>query len=148
MGAAPYNFRSGFNAGISFCEDTRPESYPREVLRAAIAEGKRIRKYYFGNLYALTDITTSPKDWCVAQYHRPAERDGMVVAFRRHLSAYTGLVCALSEIDPDANYEVIVSRGYEPSPGKTMKGAELSRIEFEIDEAPGSMLFEYRILEE
>ena len=48
---------------------------PREMLKAAIAEGKRIRKYYFGNLYALTDLTTSPKDWCVLQYHRQ-ERKG------------------------------------------------------------------------
>ena len=28
MGADPYCFRSGFNGGISFCEDTRPQTYP------------------------------------------------------------------------------------------------------------------------
>jgi alpha-galactosidase len=147
MGADPYNFRSGFNAGISFCEDTRPESYPRELLRAAIAEGKRIRKYYFGNLYALTDITTSPKDWCVLQYHRPDERDGMVVAFRRHLSPYTGFTCALNEIDPEADYEVTISLGYTPNPSQTMKGDELRAVVLDIDELPGSILLEYRLLE-
>ena len=146
MGADPYNFRSGFNAGISFCEDTRPEAYPREMLRAAIAEGKRIRKYYFGNLYALTDITTSPKDWCVLQYHRPAEGDGMVVAFRRHQSPYTGFTCALREIDADANYDVIVSPGFATTPSKTMKGADLRAVVLSIDEAPDSVLLEYRPL--
>lgn len=148
MGAGPYDFRSGFNGGISFCEDTRPEAYPREMLRAAIAEGKRIRKYYFGNLYSLTDVTTNPKDWQVRQYHRPAESDGMVVAFRRHQSPYTGFACALSEIDAEANYEVIVSPGYTTGPSKTMKGADLRTVVLSIDETPGSVLLEYRLLPE
>jgi alpha-galactosidase len=146
MGADPYDFRSGFNAGISFCEDTRPEAYPREMLRDAIAEGKRIRKYYFGNLYALTDVTTSPKDWCVLQYHRPAEGDGMIVAFRRHQSPYTGFTCALREIDADANYEVTESISYTPAASKTMTGADLRAVVLNIAEAPGSVLLEYRPL--
>ncbi len=143
MGADPYNFRSGFNGGISFCEDTRPESYPRDLLRAAIAEGKRIRKYYFGNQYALTDITTSPKDWCVLQYHRPAEGDGMVMAFRRHQSPYTGFACALHEIDENADYAVTLSPGYTPNPTVTMKGACLRAVTLNIDKAPDATLLEY-----
>jgi alpha-galactosidase len=146
MGADPYNFRSGFNGGISFCEDTRPETYPRDLLRAAIAEGKRIRKYYFGNQYALTDITTSPKDWCVLQYHRPAEGDGMVMAFRRHQSPYTGFTCALNEINPETDYEVTLSPGYTPNPPKTMHGAELRQLVLGMDKAPDSVLLEYRPL--
>jgi alpha-galactosidase len=144
MGADPYHFRSGFNAGISFCEDTRPADYPRELLRAAIVEGKRIRKYYFGNLYALPPVTTSAQDWCVLQYHRPAESDGMVIAFRRHESAVNGFSCALNEIDPEANYEVISSPGYTPESAYTVKGAGLKEALLKIDDAPGSLLLEYR----
>ncbi len=144
MGADPYSFRSGFNGGISFCEDTRPESYPRDTLRAAIAEGKRIRKYYFGNQYALTEITTSPRDWCVLQYHRPNEGDGMVVGFRRHQSPFTGFACALHEIDADASYDVTISPGYTPNPNTTINGADLQVIELNIPETPGSVLLEYR----
>ncbi len=147
MGADPYNFRSGFNGGISFCEDTRPESYPRDLLRAAVAEGKRIRKYYFGNQYALADITTNPKDWCVLQYHRPVAGDGMVVAFRRHQSPYTGFACALKEIDPAGDYETTFSPGYSPAPAKTMKGEELRTIVLNIDKAPDAVLLEYRLLQ-
>ncbi len=146
MGADPYNFRSGFNGGISFCEDTRPETYPRDMLRAAIAEGKRIRKYYFGNQYALTDITTNPKDWCVLQYHRPVEGDGMVMAFRRHQSPYTGFTCALKEIDPGASYEVILSPGYASTPAKTLTGSDLRAVVLSMDKAPDSLLLEYRPL--
>ena len=146
MGADPYDSRSGFNAGISFCEDTRPEAYPRATLSAAIIEGKRIRKYYFGNLYALTNITTDPKDWQVRQYHRPAEGDGMVLAFRRHQSPYLGFQCSLKEINPEADYEVVLSPGYTSQPAKTMKGEELRTVILNIDEVPGSVLLEYRVI--
>lgn len=143
MGADPYNFRSGFNGGISFCEDVRPETYPREQLRDAVLEGKRIRKYYFGHQYALTDITTDPKDWCVLQYHREAEGDGMVMAFRRPMSPYTGYACRLREIEDDADYDVTLSPGYIRGAVTPMKGAALRSIALTIDTAPGSVLLEY-----
>ena len=143
MGADPYDFRSGFNGGISFCEDTRPEGYPRDLLRAAIAEGKRIRKYYFGNLYALSEITTDPKAWCVLQYHRADEGDGMVVAFRRQQSVDVEFTCALHEIDAERDYLVAESTGYTPSPARTMKGGALRSLLLHVDEQPGSLLVEY-----
>lgn len=147
MGADPYCFRSGFNGGISFCEDTRPDTYPRETLRAAIAEGKRIRKYYFGNMYALTELTTSPRDWCVLQYHRPAEGDGMLLAFRRHQSPYTGVSCKLREIDPEADYELTFSKDYTPVPPRCLtRGSDLQDSVWNISEAPGSILLEYRLV--
>ena len=36
MGAAPYLFRSGFNAGIAFAEDVRPKGYPRDLDRKSV----------------------------------------------------------------------------------------------------------------
>jgi alpha-galactosidase len=147
MGATPYLFRSGFNAGIAFAEDCRPKDYPRDLLKRAIAEGKRLRKYYFGNFYPLSDVTLNPKDWCVMQYHRPAEADGMVVAFRRHQSPYGCFVCALHEVDVAADYEVTLSRCYEPNTPVRMKGAQLRSLKVEIDEEPGSLVVEYKRVE-
>ena len=146
MGATPYWFRSGFNAGISFCEDCRPDDYPRELLKQAIAEAKRLRRYYFGNFYPLSDITTSAKDWCVMQYHRPAEQDGMIVAFRRHQSPYASFVCEPHEIDPAAKYAVAQSHGYQPGEAVIVAGSELQRLKAEIDDRPGSVVVEYRRL--
>ncbi len=146
MGAKPYCFRSGFNAGTSFCEDCRPEGYPRDLLRAAIAEGKRLRKYFSGDLYPLSEVTVSAKDWSVLQYHRPAEQDGMVLAFRRHASPYASYDCELYAIDPAARYEVTVSQGYEPAAPKRVRGAVLRHLEAEIGERPGSVVIEYRRL--
>ena len=78
------------------------------------------------------------------QYHRPAEADGMVVAFRRHQSPYGSFVCALQEVDPAVEYDVILSRNYTPSAAVRMKGAQLRNLKVEIDEAPGSLVVEYK----
>lgn len=144
MGVTPYLFRSGFNAGIAFGEDCRPPDYPRELLKKAIAEGKRLRKYCFGDLYSITEVTTGPKDWCALQYHRPVEQDGMVVAFRRPESPYYGLCADLRAIEPGAEYDVVRSVGYEPSTPTRVRGSELQRVRLEILDRPGSVVLEYK----
>jgi alpha-galactosidase len=147
MGATPYWFRSGFNGGISFCEDVRPDDYPWDLLKQAIREGKRIRKYYSGNFYPLTKVTLDTTAWCVNQYHRTAEKDGLIVAFRRPQSQKSDFaLSSLREIDPKAHYKVIRYQSYEPSPAEVMTGAELLRSQAEINEKPGSVLIEYAII--
>ncbi|MBI2298618.1 MAG: alpha-galactosidase [Armatimonadetes bacterium] len=144
MGVTPYQFRSGFNAGIAFCEDCRPAGYPKAMLKQAIAEGKRLRKYFAGDLYVLSEVTTSPRDWCVLQYHRPAEGDGMVMAYRRQASPYGSYCCELRGIDAAATYEVTTSPAYVPGKPVSMKGADLARLTVAIAERPGAVVVEYR----
>jgi len=144
MGATPYQFRSGFNAGIAFGEDVRSSAYPHDLLKQAVAEGKRIRKYFFGDFYPLTEVTTSPEDWCVLQYHRSAEQDGMVLAFRRHLSSYDNYDAALREVDPGSKYEVTFYSSYSPAKSVQMTGAELQHLKIEINDSPGSLVIEYK----
>jgi len=145
MGATPYLFRSGVNGrGIVFCDDVRPADYPRDLLKQAIAEAKRIRKYFFGNFYPLTPVTSSPGDWCVMQYHRPKEADGMVLAFRRHESPSPELACELHGIDAGACYEVGRSRTCRSRDSETVAGGAIGRLTLRIDDRPGSLLVEYR----
>lgn len=144
MGATPYLFRSGFNGGISFCEDVRPADYPRDLLKKAILEGKRIRKYYFGNFYPLTKVTVEPGDWCMTQYHLTGENNGMIMAFRRPQSKQAEFTLSgLREIDAKARYKVTGYVSYEPLPTRIMTGEELLRSKAEIIESPGSVLIEY-----
>jgi len=144
MGATPYLFRSGFNGGISFSQDVRPATYPRHLLAQGISEGKRLRKYFFGNFYPLNGVTTSPEEWCVLQYHRTAEQDGMVLAFRRNLSPYDSYASILNEIVPEAKYEVSFYPTYSLAKTVTMGGAELRHLKLEIPDSPGSLLVEYK----
>lgn len=145
MGTTPYLFRSGFNGGIDFAQDCRPADFPRAELREAIAEARRIRKYWSGDFHVLSDVNLDPAGWCVLQYHRPAEGDGVVVAFRRHRSPYASFDCELRGIDPAARYEVTRSETYEPSPPAAMEGERLRRLRIEVGDRPGSAIVEYRI---
>ena len=144
MGSTPYLFRSGFNAGIAFAEDCRPADYPRDQLRQAIDEGKRIRPYWFGDFYPLSEPTLDSSAWCVMQYHRPVESDGIVVCFRRERSPYASFDCQLRDIDPAADYEIQPFSGYQPASPVTIQGRELQNYRAVIDEKPGSVILEYR----
>jgi hypothetical protein len=144
VGTTPYLFRSGLNAGITFGEDTRPKDFPRETLKQAIVEAKRIRKFFFGNMYPLLDITIDPKAWHAVQYHRDEFDDGMVMVFRRHESPYMSMKCFLREIDPKAKYEVVKSSSFKQGRPVIMKGSSLAEISVSIKDMPGSMLVEYK----
>jgi alpha-galactosidase len=144
MGSSPYLFRSGMNAGISFGEDCRAAGYPREELKRAIAEAKRLRPYFFGNFYAITPVSVRPDDWCVLQYHRPDKTDGMVMAFRRDASNEAARVVHLREIDPAAEYEVTEASSYERPVTRRVKGTELGSLELRIPQKPGSLIVEYK----
>jgi alpha-galactosidase len=144
MGATPYLFRSGFNAGIAFAQDVRPKDYPRDLLKQGIAEGKRIRKYFLGDFYPLAEAGADARGWCIMQYHRSRQNDGMVMAFRRHESPDSIHECWLREITPAASYLVTQYHTYQPDRPATMKGAALQQLLLVIDECPGSVIVEYR----
>jgi alpha-galactosidase len=143
-GATPYMFRSGFNGGIALSDDCRPAGYPRDLLKKGIAEGKRIRKYYFGDFYPLLPVTTGNGDWCVLQYHLPAEEAGMILAFRRHESTASEMELNVRSIDPEGEYDVTLAHGYERSQSVRLKGSRLAHFRTEIRDRPGSVLIEYR----
>lgn len=89
-------------------------------------------------------MTTSPEDWCVLQYHRVAAQDGMVLAFRRHLSPHASYDGALKEIAPEAKYAVSFYPTYGPAKARTMAGSKLQHLKLEIADSPGSLVVEYK----
>lgn len=121
-----------------------PAGYPRDMLKAGISEAKRLRTYYFGDFYTLSEVTASPHDWCVTQYHRPEEGDGIIVAFRRHASPYASFICTAHDIDVAARYRVKHFTDYTGTRAKTMTGEELIHLRIDINDCPGSMIAEYQ----
>ncbi|NLX56426.1 MAG: hypothetical protein GXY58_15060 [Planctomycetaceae bacterium] len=144
MGTTPYLFRSGFNGGIAFAEDCRSQDFPREQLQLAIAEARQLRHFWLGDFYPLSTPTLDPAAWCVMQYHRPTNSDGIVVCFRREQSPYASFDCTLRGIDPDADYEVLERHDYHPSPPATIRGRQLQHYRVTIDSPPDSLILVYR----
>jgi len=85
MGATPYFFRSGFNAGIAFAQDVRAKDYPRELLKRGLRKGNACANITW-------EISIRYSRWALIArlvrdaVSRPEANDGMVVAFRRDQS--------------------------------------------------------------
>jgi len=144
MGTTPYLFRSGFNGGIAFAQDCRGTDFPRDQLRQAIAEGLELRPFWLGDFYPLSPPTLDPTAWCVWQFHRPDQSDGIVICFRREQSPYAGYDCQLRDIDPDCNYEVTERPDFQPLPPRTIAGTQLQNVRALIETRPGSLILHYR----
>jgi hypothetical protein len=77
------------------------------------------------------------------QYHRPAEGDGIITAFRRD-KAESEIAVSPREIDPSARYTVTWSYGYDAAEKRILRGAELAALRLHIDSLPGSVVVEYK----
>jgi len=107
-----------------------------------IAEFKTLRPYFYGDFYPLTEYSTSDEAWAAFQWNRPEERDGIVLAFRRHQAPQSSIAIVLHELVADGDYEVTFE-----DYGITLfkSGRELgSELSVKIPEAPGSLLIRYR----
>ncbi len=119
--------------------------YHPQQLRRAIVEAKRLRKYFAGDFYPLTEESSDERAWCILQYDRPEQGDGMVIAFRRPRSPYPAFVLEeLQGIDPAARYHVTWSTDYTPGKPQLLTGKQLQAARITIDQRPGSVVMEYR----
>ena len=80
-----YANRGIMSAGLVLMYDVRRPDFDAALTRRIIDEEKRISKFYYGDLYPLTPVTTDESDWMSYQCDRPDLREGMVMAFRRKL---------------------------------------------------------------
>jgi alpha-galactosidase len=107
-----------------------------------IAEFKALRPYFYGDFYPLTEYSTSDEAWAAFEWNRPEERDGIVLAFRRHQAPQSSIVVVLRGLEPEADYE-ITFEDYGITLFKS--GRELAGgLNIKIPEAPGSLLIKYR----
>jgi len=119
------------------------DDFPLDDVRAAIAEWRSIRPFFLGDFHLLLPLTVSYHDWCAWQLHRDDLQAGIAMFFRRHRSPFPKMEAALKRIDPDAEYNVSISPGWEESHEQRMSGRQLARIAISISEAPGSVLLRY-----
>ena len=96
-----------------------PSDFDGGILRRALTDGEtdwfkkvfdvaaRMRPFYMGDFYQLTDETGAGDDvWCAWQCNRPDLDGGFAIAFRRGAAADGTRVFELSGIDAKARYRV------------------------------------------
>ena len=140
-----YFFRSGLGAtAVMNWEVTGRNSESIPAMQKCIKDYKTLRPYYYGDYYPLTgtDNMTQDNVWLSYQLNRPAQGDGIIIAFRRKDCNEESLEVRLRGIDPKISYEltdvdknlVITKTGEE-----LLKGLTLS-----AKEKPGSLLIMYK----
>ena len=120
------------------------DDFPLAEAQAAIAEWKSIRPFFLGDFYLLLPLTVSYHDWCGWQSHRQDLQAGIAMFFRRHRSPFPIMEVALHDLDPEAEYQVSLSTGFQEAPRRRMSGQELAHLTLAIAEAPGSLLLRYQ----
>ncbi|MBE7031230.1 MAG: hypothetical protein E7409_07380 [Ruminococcaceae bacterium] len=83
-----------------FCATEKEISF----IQKYAAEYLRIRPYFSEDFYPLTKISDKDDTWCVMQYDRPSQNDGLLQVFRREQSPYETATFFLRAMDEAKNY--------------------------------------------
>jgi len=120
-----YECRSVVTAG-AICEwGYLDEGFPTTTAKAAVAESRANQRYWYGDFYPLTPVSTSDDAFVVHQYHRPDLDAGLLLAFRRSGCDYLGLIVAPAAIKPDLSYNIEFVDEARVSTTRKMSGKEL-----------------------
>lgn len=102
----PYNFRSGM--GGTFTLAVKYLDGPRvlDAARVLLGQYKSVRHLYEGDFHPLTPYSMQRDVWMAWQFHRADSDESLVQAFRRPDARDETLTVKLSDLKPNARYEV------------------------------------------
>jgi alpha-galactosidase len=138
-----YGFRSSMSTGMVTIWDLGNASYTQASLQAIQKDFKRLRPLYYGDYYPLTPNSNITTDtiWLAYQQNRPAEGDGIIMAFRRPDCTVEKITVKARGLEPAAVYSVLFE---DSGVKKELTGADLmTGILLETKEKPGSLLVSY-----
>ena len=140
-----YTFRSGLGGtAVMNWEVTGRNSESIAAIQKRIQDYKNIRPYFYADYYPLIQSLNNTGDnvWLAYQLNRPAEKDGIIIAFRRGECPDEKVEVKLQGLIPEADYELT-----DDDSGKKMviKGAGLAKgFTLSIPEKPGSLMISYK----
>lgn len=143
-----YRFRSVIAPGVVFSLDEGgnvrydEQTYPWDWHRKMLADVRRARPFWYGDLYPLTSCSPAPDAWIALQLHRPDLNAGLILAFRRAASPITAANFRLGGILPASDY---VFEDADSGATWTVSGEKLatSGLPFRIDTPRSSRLVFY-----
>jgi alpha-galactosidase len=137
-----YFFRSSIGGGAVVMGWELNASFNLPLAQADMAEFRVLRPYLLSDFYPLTEYSTADEAWAAFQWDRPEDKDGIILAFRRHRAAESSISIAPHGLDPAADYEV----SFEDYGITVFKsGRELAAgLKIKIPDPPGSLLIRYR----
>ncbi len=138
-----YEFRSGMTMGIACGFDFMRDDYDAAKAILATDELVRIRKYWLGDFYKITEPTCDETIWFAYQLHD--NNCGMAVVFRRRYCDTSEYNLLLNEIDLNSNYHVFVYDENYDCETMEYSGKELNcGLKLKSGEPFTSFLIEYK----
>lgn len=113
-------------------------------LKARCEEYLSLRKFFYGDMYPLTEISNKEDVWSAVQFDVPEDDEGIVEVFRRPRSPYVSACFFLGNIDEKSDYSFTSLSGEE----RIISGKVLAEDGFcvELAEHPRAEIFRYRKL--
>lgn len=105
-----YRFRSVIAPGVVFGMDEGgnmkydEKTYPWEWHRKMLADVRRAKPFWYGDMVPLTTCSAAPDAWLALQLHRPDQDAGVILAFRRAASPMTAAEFRLGGVLPTVDY--------------------------------------------
>lgn len=142
-----YSFRSSISSALIYNWKITNKNWSITEMQNCLKEFAEIRPYYYEDYYPLsgTDDLTRDNIWLAYQMHRPADDNGIVVAFRRPESEEKSIVVKLSGLNPDRRYAI---NDYDSDVVFSKTGKELmDGLVLDIQHPRGSLLIHYKPVE-
>jgi alpha-galactosidase len=141
---SPYHFRSNLSASMVINWDINSKEHSLPELRKYFQDFKRLRPFYYGDYYPLTNTGNMVSDsvWLAYQMNRPDSGDGILLAFRRKNCNEKSIIVNLRGINPKEIYELTD----EDSQIKISKSGEelIGGFVITTKDKPGSLLISYK----
>lgn len=129
-----------FSAKNEYCADETQI----EAIRKICEEYRRVREYFYSDIYPLTETVAGDDAWVAVQYNRPEKKDGMVQIFKRSKSPFTNAEFKLSGINEDKMYAFLDA---DNNSELIISGKKLMNLKIEIQEKRVAKIYFYREVE-
>jgi len=141
---SPYHFRSNMSASMVINWDINSKERTQPELQKYFTDFRRLRPYYYGDYYPLTNTEKMTNDsvWLAYQLNRPDKSDGIIMAFRRKYCNTETITVKLRGVGPTARYELFDEDSavrFTKTGEELLKGFTLS-----LKNKPGSLLISYK----
>ncbi|MBO7175937.1 MAG: hypothetical protein J6W14_01055, partial [Clostridia bacterium] len=145
-----YRMRSSYATSLSTTYSYSADEHFGETedqvvwLKDRCEEYLRVRPYFDGDIYHLTEPVRSETDWCGIQWDRPEVGDGMIQIFKRERCPYPEVILSLKKIDPSRRYRITDIDG----DSQEISGKELNEQGFRlrIEENRVAKIYFYEII--
>lgn len=139
-----YEFRSSATTGAIAQWDYLNPTFPRDQARAALAEARANRPFWYGDFYPLTPCSETADQFVAYQFHRPDLDAGLVLAFRRPDCDLRGVILGLHGLKPGNTYVVETVDENRHRTERRLTGRELAgELLLRVETAGESLVVRY-----